>query len=358
LMLRCTRPSKAQNRSYPFVITRSWIGSRIASMNSKILIPPDAFESSLNAARKQAIMAGTPYIITKQFPWKLHEMLDVVEQRGETSVVSWLPGGRAFRVHNPALFVDQIMKKCFNQTKYKSFQRQLNLWGFERVIRASAEKGSYFHPLFLRGRRDLCQEMARQKVKGEKPKQDQQYDSQGQALISVEDIKSGQLNRRKLPTTNFHAPKGGMDCVSTDDSTASSVSSASSPPLTSSLLLASLPPHQLLNQPLAPSGFHNPLHVLKALQSSTTNLPPSAIQINTTPAGAPSSMVRTCGVSTPDIATTAVAAGFQLQQQQSSVIRQRAMVENVLLLKALENQDRASSIVLAAALLGNLARPR
>ena len=105
-------------------------------------------------------------IITKQFPWKLHEMLDLVEKRGQDTIVSWLPGGRAFRVHMPDLFVEKVMKLCFNQTKYKSFQRQLNLWGFERKTKECGEKGAYFHPLFLRGRRDLCQEMARQKVKG------------------------------------------------------------------------------------------------------------------------------------------------------------------------------------------------
>jgi hypothetical protein len=82
---------------------------------------PDAFESSLNAARKQAIMAGTPYVITKQFPWKLHEMLDVVEQRGETSIVSWLPGGTSFRVHDPNKFVHQIINSIY--TYFQQFRK-------------------------------------------------------------------------------------------------------------------------------------------------------------------------------------------------------------------------------------------
>jgi len=42
----------------------------------------------------------------------------------------------------------------------------VNLWGFERNTRESLERGgSYFHPLFIRGRKDLCQEMGRQKLK-------------------------------------------------------------------------------------------------------------------------------------------------------------------------------------------------
>lgn len=220
------------------------------------------------------------------------------------------------------------------------------MWGFERVIKASAEKGSYFHPLFLRGRRDLCQEMARQKVKGEKPRQEQH------------ERKSGLLNRLKLPTMDPHLPKQDLDCMSrtTDDSTAtggSSVSSSSSSPrLNSSLLLATLPQHHLLNQPLPPSMLRDPLHVLNALQSSTTSLPPSEA---TNPAGTLSGMVKTRRVPTSGIATAALVAGSKVQQQ-SSIIHQRVLVENVLLLKA--HQERASSVVLAAALLGNLANPR
>lgn len=128
-------------------------------------------ETCLSETRKHAIMSGTPYVITKQFPWKLHEMLDLVEKRGDDDeIVSWLPGGKSFRVHMPDLFVENIMKLFFNQTKYKSFQRQLNLWGFERNTSECAEKGAYYHSLFIRGRRDLCQEMARQKVKRNAPK--------------------------------------------------------------------------------------------------------------------------------------------------------------------------------------------
>lgn len=74
--------------------------------------------------RKQAILAGIPYIVTKQFPWKLHEMLEQVEKDNMENIVSWVPSGRAFKVHRPDAFVEQIMKNHFQQTKYKSFQRQ------------------------------------------------------------------------------------------------------------------------------------------------------------------------------------------------------------------------------------------
>ena len=74
-------------------------------------------------------MAGIPYIVTKQFPWKLHEMLEQAEADGKESVVSWLPNGKSFKVHQPEVFVDEIMTNHFQQTKYKSFQRQCKLPG-------------------------------------------------------------------------------------------------------------------------------------------------------------------------------------------------------------------------------------
>jgi hypothetical protein len=58
------------------------------------------------------------------FPMKLHAMLSDSEGRKFDDVVAWLPGGRSFKVLDPVRFADEIMPHYFNQTKYKSFQRQ------------------------------------------------------------------------------------------------------------------------------------------------------------------------------------------------------------------------------------------
>jgi hypothetical protein len=57
------------------------------------------------------------------FPWKLHRVLEESEQCGFSNIVSW-QGNRAFKVHDPKEFEKSIMQKYFNQTRYKSFQRQ------------------------------------------------------------------------------------------------------------------------------------------------------------------------------------------------------------------------------------------
>lgn len=117
---------------------------------------------SKNEPNKEPVEPG----MKKQFPWKLHDMLELAEDRGDEAIVSWLPCGKAFRVHARESFENGMMRDFFNQTKYKSFQRQLNLWGFQRITDANnPNKGGYLHPLFVKNRRELCPCMTRQKIK-------------------------------------------------------------------------------------------------------------------------------------------------------------------------------------------------
>ena len=97
---------------------------------------------------------------TLLFPWKLQDMLQTSISEGKESIVSWLSHGNAFKVHNVLVFVSEILPLFFKQTKYKSFQRQLNLWGFER-IQHGPEKGSYYHKHFLRDKPNLCRHLRR-----------------------------------------------------------------------------------------------------------------------------------------------------------------------------------------------------
>lgn len=105
--------------------------------------------------------------VSTPFPWKLHEMLDEMAKKQDDSIVCWQPHGRAFMVHDPKEFVTRIMADYFNQTKYASFQRQLNLYGFSRLSHGR-DKGAYYHQCFVRGQRNLCRNMIRQKIKGTK----------------------------------------------------------------------------------------------------------------------------------------------------------------------------------------------
>jgi hypothetical protein len=98
------------------------------------------------------------------FPWKLHELLEETN-KGHSSVVSWLPGGKAFKVHKKEDFCNELMPAFFSSSKYKTFQRSLNLWGFKSVSRGP-DKGACYHQFFVRGKADLCKNMIRVKIKG------------------------------------------------------------------------------------------------------------------------------------------------------------------------------------------------
>lgn len=58
-----------------------------------------------------------------------------------------------------------LFLRYFKQSKLTSFQRQLNLYGFQRVS-SGVDKGCLYHPLFLRGRPDICKVMLRTRTKG------------------------------------------------------------------------------------------------------------------------------------------------------------------------------------------------
>jgi len=98
------------------------------------------------------------------FPIKLHEMLERVEADGNAHIVSWQPHGRCFVVHKPDLF-RVILPQYFKLSKIASFQRQLNLYGFQRLTRG-LDKGGYYHEMFLRGKAFLSPRIMRVKVKG------------------------------------------------------------------------------------------------------------------------------------------------------------------------------------------------
>jgi hypothetical protein len=91
---------------------------------------------------------------------------DMATSVGHESIVSWQPHGQAFRVHMPEEFASTIMPRYFmKQTKYKSFMRQLHLYGFHRICKGK-DRGAYFHSMFIRNKKAMSLRMTRQNLKG------------------------------------------------------------------------------------------------------------------------------------------------------------------------------------------------
>ena len=98
--------------------------------------------------------------VSEPFPEKLHRMLSEVNKEGLSDVVSFFSHGRAFGIHDMDRFVSDVMPKYFKQSKWNSFARQLNLYGFQRISNGP-DAGGYYHELFLRGRPNLVLHMRR-----------------------------------------------------------------------------------------------------------------------------------------------------------------------------------------------------
>ena len=93
------------------------------------------------------------------FPARMHAILARSDLQG---IISWLPHGRSWQVLKPRDFELRVVPYYFQHSKYSSFVRQANGWGFKRISQGP-DRGSYFHPKFLRGLPHLCKTLKRQK---------------------------------------------------------------------------------------------------------------------------------------------------------------------------------------------------
>mmetsp|Transcript_6498 Transcript_6498/g.13388 ORF Transcript_6498/g.13388 Transcript_6498/m.13388 type:complete len:419 (+) Transcript_6498:236-1492(+) len=110
--------------------------------------PPFDDSITLEARSKQA------------FPLKLYRMLERAERNGQDDIISFIDDGKAFAIHKPRAFETDIMPSYFNSHRMSSFQRQLNIYGFER-INDGIQKGAYRHKFFVKGKNDLLDKIKR-----------------------------------------------------------------------------------------------------------------------------------------------------------------------------------------------------
>ncbi|KAL7526241.1 hypothetical protein ACHAXR_001391, partial [Thalassiosira sp. AJA248-18] len=94
-------------------------------------------------------------------PFKLYAMLKHAANSTYSSVVSWNQDGRSFIIHDTDLFMRHVVPVYFKQTKFRSFTRQLNLWGFQNL-----QKNGWMHVDFVRGNIDQLHFIERISIKG------------------------------------------------------------------------------------------------------------------------------------------------------------------------------------------------
>jgi len=112
--------------------------------------------ATMKAARKWEI-----------FPQKL---MEIISDRNLSDIISWLPHGHSFVVVRPDIFTAKVLPKYLppidarSSTKYSSFTRKLNRWGFRQATKGP-DSGAFHHPLFRRDNPELCLQMECKKTK-------------------------------------------------------------------------------------------------------------------------------------------------------------------------------------------------
>jgi len=78
------------------------------------------------------------------FPSRLMTLLS---DDPDSSIISWLPHGRSFIIKNQKRFMDEIHHLYFRPSKFKSFQRLLNMWGMKVITFGSVSSNIYIRSL-------------------------------------------------------------------------------------------------------------------------------------------------------------------------------------------------------------------
>ena len=86
-----------------------------------------------------------------RFPNQLYSILENVKH---ASTISWVFDGKAFSVYEPQKLEKEVMPLYFKTSKLKSFQKQLNTYGFERT-KIGGGLNIYYHQHFVQNNSEL-----------------------------------------------------------------------------------------------------------------------------------------------------------------------------------------------------------
>jgi hypothetical protein len=96
-----------------------------------------------------------------EFPSIVYDMLeDVADDPIRSLIVSWMPHGRSFRVHDGSRFETEVMPDYFRE-RYASFRFLLEQWGFVG-LRKGKDRGAYYNAKFVRGQRHLIANVSKE----------------------------------------------------------------------------------------------------------------------------------------------------------------------------------------------------
>ena len=95
----------------------------------------------------------------------LRAMLVSAEEEGFTSIVSWMPHGKAFKIHSKDEFISDILPRFFKSSKLTYLSDSLRIWGFVRLKARGPDRGAYYHKYFAKNDPSLSRHRSRKQMK-------------------------------------------------------------------------------------------------------------------------------------------------------------------------------------------------
>ncbi|XP_033616713.1 heat shock factor protein 1 isoform X3 [Fukomys damarensis] len=139
-------------------------------------------------------------------PAFLTKLWTLVSDPDTDALICWSPSGNSFHVFDQGQFAKEVLPKYFKHNNMASFVRQLNMYGFRKVVhieqgglvKPERDDTEFQHPCFLRGQEQLLENIKRKVT--------------SVSTLKNEDIKIRQDSVTKL-LTDVQLMKGKQECM-------------------------------------------------------------------------------------------------------------------------------------------------
>uniref|UniRef100_A0A4W5N148 Heat shock transcription factor 1 n=1 Tax=Hucho hucho TaxID=62062 RepID=A0A4W5N148_9TELE len=147
--------------------------------------------------------SGGVVVSGSNVPAFLTKLWTLIEDRDTDPLICWSPNGNSFHVFDQGRFSKEVLPKYFKHNNMTSFVRQLNMYGFRKVVhieqgglvKPEKDDMEFQHPYFIRGQEPLLENIKRKvtnvsNVKHEDLKMSS--DDVSKILTNVQNIKGKQ----------------------------------------------------------------------------------------------------------------------------------------------------------------------
>ncbi|XP_005354169.1 heat shock factor protein 1 isoform X4 [Microtus ochrogaster] len=139
-------------------------------------------------------------------PAFLTKLWTLVSDPDTDALICWSPSGNSFHVFDQGQFAKEVLPKYFKHNNMASFVRQLNMYGFRKVVhieqgglvKPERDDTEFQHPCFLRGQEQLLENIKRKVT--------------SVSTLKTEDIKIHQDSVTRL-LTDVQLMKGKQECM-------------------------------------------------------------------------------------------------------------------------------------------------